>query len=91
MEQSPDEGAAMFGEAFEKLSTAIESEAMRSRITVHPFSTLLAGSARYLELGGVLTLTQKATLSGYAAEARYRFPGDPLIEAVQRRLDSLMF
>jgi hypothetical protein len=90
MEQVQDERVATFGEAFEKLSKAIENEAIRSRISVHPFTTLLAGAARYLEIGGTLTLAQRATLLGYTAEARSRFPGDPQVEAAQRRLDSLM-
>lgn len=90
MEQKPDERAALFNEAFEKLSTAIDSEAMRSRITVHPFSTLFGGAARYLELGGALTQSQQTRLSGYSAEAQYRFHGDPGVEAAQRRLDTLM-
>jgi len=90
IEEAPEERGTLFDEAFLKLSKAIESEAIRSRITVHPFTTLLAGTARYLEIGGTLTLSQKATLSGYITEARRRFSGDPQVEAAQRRLDSLL-
>lgn len=90
MELVPEERDIAFGEAFEKLTIAIEHEVEHSRITVHPFSTLLTGASRYLELGGVLTPQQQNALSGYSNEARYRFAGDHMIAAAQRRLDGLM-
>jgi hypothetical protein len=90
MESGPSERASVFGEAFETLSDAIESAVKLSRISVHPFGTLLAGAARYLELGGELTAEQRAMLDGYRAEARFQFSGDPLIEAALRRLDADM-
>lgn len=90
MEVVPEERDVMFAEAFERLTTAIEQEVVHSRVTVHPFSTLLSGASRYLELGGSLSLRQKSALNGYSGEARYRFAGDQLIAAAQRRLDALM-
>lgn len=90
MEVVPEERDNMFAEAFEKLTAAIEREVVHSRITVHPFSTLLSGASRYLELGGTLTMRQQSALNDYSNEARYRFAGDQLIAAAQRRLDALM-
>ena len=90
MELVPEERDITFGEAFENLTIAIEQEVEHSRITVHPFLTLLSGASRYLEIGGVLTLQQQSMLSGYSNEARYRFPQDHLIAAAQRRIDGLM-
>jgi hypothetical protein len=90
MEDRPQERTTMFGEALETLSGAIENEVTRSRITVHPFTTLLAGTARYLEIGGTLTTDQKALLDGYRAEARSRFAGDTQIESSLRRLDAIV-
>jgi len=90
MEVIPEERDAMFAEAFDKLTIAIEQEVEHSRISVHPFSTLLTGASRYLELGGKLTQRQQNAFGGYANEARYRFTDDPMIAAAQRRLDGLM-
>ncbi|HEX3354417.1 MAG TPA: hypothetical protein VHS34_16475 [Terriglobales bacterium] len=90
MELVPEEREIMFREAFEKLTIAIEQEVEHSRITVYPFATLLTGASRYLELGGVLTPRQQDKLSGYSAEARYRFADDHNSAAAQRRLDGLM-
>jgi hypothetical protein len=87
MDENPAERATYFDEAFETLSNAIENEVSRSRISVHPFSTLLIGAARFLESGGSLKTDQRAALTGYRVEARSRFPGDPLVEAALRRLD----
>ncbi len=78
----------LYGEALATLSAAIESEARRSRITVHPFATLLSGTARYCELGGVLTASQRERIDSYYAEAQARFGGDAMIDAVLRRLDA---
>jgi hypothetical protein len=78
----------VFDEALETLSDAIESAVQRSRISVHPFGTLLKGAARYIEIGGVLSSEQRAALNEYRAEARSRFPGDSMIEEALRRLDA---
>ena len=55
MEASADERTFYFDEAFDALAAAIRGELERSRISVHPFSTLLYGAARYLELGRPLS------------------------------------
>jgi hypothetical protein len=90
MEERPPERRSLFDEAFETLSSAIESAVMLSRVSVHPFGSLLAGVARYLELGGALALQQRQTLDRYRADARSRFSGDPLMAAALRRLDSVL-
>jgi len=90
MEVAPAEMHRVYAEAFEKLSAAIETEARRSRITVHPFSTLLSGTARYCDLGGELTPDQRYRIDEYAAEARTRFRTDALIHAALRRLDNAL-
>lgn len=89
MEADPAKLGSLYSEAFEKLTQAIETEFRRSRITVHPFYTLLNGTALYLELGGELTVNQHREIEGYVTEARHRFAGDSLIEAAVHRLDIL--
>lgn len=90
MEERAQERPSLFDEAFETLSSAIESAVMLSRISVHPFASLLSGVARYVELGGNLTTHQRGTLDRYRADARTRFSGDSLMEAALHRLDALM-
>lgn len=90
MEKAPGAVEGVYGEAFETLSAAIELEARRSRITVHPFATLLSGTARYCERGGVLTANQRARIDCYYAEAQALFARDAMIDAVLRRLDTAL-
>lgn len=90
MEVAPGGKEGLYGEAFESLSAAIESEARRLRITVHPFATLLSGTARYCEFGGVLTAHQRERIDGYAGDAETRFGRDVLIGAALRRLDAAL-
>ncbi len=80
----------LFGEAFDLLSDAIESEALHSRTTIHPFTTLFSGAARFLETGGTLTERQAGRLSTYTAEAAYNFRHDRQIDAIIRKLDGLI-
>ena len=77
----------IYAEAFRMLTAAIEKEAKRSRIRVHPFATLLSGTARYCELGGVLSSDQRSKMQAYASEARERFIGDSLMTNALRRLE----
>lgn len=91
MEQlDPGAQKSVFDEAFEKLTNAIEREGYRSRITVHPFTTLLGGTARYVELGGLLAPAQKERLNAHMGDAEYYFGRDPLVQKWLSRLDSLM-
>lgn len=90
MEASADERTFYFDEAFDALAAAIRGEAERSRISVHPFSTLLYGAARYLELGGPLSGDQRTRLNQHRSEARSRFSRDSLISEAVRRLDEMM-
>jgi hypothetical protein len=90
MENESEERASLFDEAFETLSNAIESAVKMSRISVHPFASLLSGVGRYVELGGKLTTHQRVTADRYRAEARSRFSGDALMGDVLNRLDALI-
>lgn len=89
MEANPAESAGTFGEAFDRLSAAITSDAARSRISVHPYATLITGAARYLELDGVLTSDQRNRLSGFVTEARNLFGNDMLVYSALERLNDL--
>ena len=90
MENESSGRAPLFDEAFETLSSAIENAVTLSRISVHPFGSLLSGVSRYLELGGTLTTHQRLSTDRFRAEARSRFSGDALIGEVLNRLDTLM-
>ena len=81
--------AGVFADAFSVLSQAISMEADNTRVTIHPFSTLLIGTSKFLEEGGSLTLEQHDAIRGYAADARYRYGEDVGVAAAIRRLDSL--
>jgi len=87
MELTSGDKEDAFREAFDKLTAAIDSEAKRSRITVHPFTVPFSGTARYLELGGQLTAEQHSKIAGYLTEARYRFSGEAVMATTLRRLD----
>jgi hypothetical protein len=86
MERSKTERKSSFDEALMKLCDAIESAAQRSRISVHPFSVMIAGTARYLELGGVISSTQTELITSYAVEAKSLFGGNSVIVSALRRL-----
>ena len=87
MEAAQGNRRDLFNEAFSVLSEAINMEAQYWRITVHPFSIMFNGVARYLELGGVLTKDQRIRITNYVQDATYRFRGDSLIENLVQRLD----
>ena len=90
MEATPADRNSTFDQVFERLTDAIELEAERSRITVYPFATLFAGTARYIELGGALTAMQNSKITSYAIEARSRFPHYGLISDALDRLENLL-
>ncbi len=90
MEQDTSERSAVFGEAFEQLSAAIRSEASRSRISVHPYSTLLDGAARFIELGGTLSTQQRSSIAEVLISASQAFPSDKQLETVRKRLNALL-
>jgi hypothetical protein len=90
MENSPQERERLFREALDVLCEAIDAEAQRYRVTVHPYAVLLAGTSRFLELGGSLSSEQRRRVTECEGEAQYRFSGDPLVEAATRRLDGLL-
>ena len=86
---SQGERATIFAEAFSVLSRAMAIEVDNARVTIHPFSNLLTGTARFLERGDSLTMEQHDAISRYVAEARYRYGGDAGVAAAVARLDSL--
>lgn len=79
-----------YSEAVTHLIKAIEREYRRSRISIHPYATLLSGTSKYLELGGVLTPEQDNKIESYLEEARIRFSGDAQMNNVIERLDGLL-
>lgn len=85
MEATPSRRDLIFAEAFDVLCQAIDAEAKRSRITVHPFCTLLHGAARFREAGGELTQKQRRLLDVHVNVARSRFRADPQVVSVLQR------
>ena len=83
-----DERESLFEEATYNLSEAIKKEHRRSRITIHPFMSLLSGVARWLKRGGTLTPTQFERMTDNKAHAMRRFSSDPDLRAVVERLDA---
>ncbi len=90
MEREPAGRVGIFSEAFDKLARAIAVEESRSRITVHPYSTLFSGAARFLELGETLDSTQQAELRQHATDARRYFGNDPILRVALNRLDTIL-
>jgi hypothetical protein len=90
MESEPTSRATLFGEAFDHLTRAIEIEAQRTRTTVHPFATLLGGVAKYVQLGGALTLQQRENTGQFVTEANDLFPDDPYLDVILRNLETVL-
>jgi hypothetical protein len=90
MEREPTAREATFEEAIATLAKAIRIEAGRSRVTVHPYFTLLSGAARFVELGGVLTASQRTQVLGHIANSRHVFPLDSQLSLVRDRLESML-
>jgi hypothetical protein len=76
-----------YAEAIEILREAIELERQKSRVSVHPFMSLISGTTRYLELGGSLSERQFQLVERYCNEAETRFRPDPQLERHLRALD----
>ena len=87
---SQGERANVFAEAFSVLGRALAMEVENARVTIHPFSTLLTGTSRFLVERGSLTLEQYDAIRGYMADARYRYGEDKGVAAAVERLDRLM-
>jgi hypothetical protein len=90
MEGSVPDRESSFGEAMQRLIRAIEGEETRGRISLHPFLTLFVGAAKYVELGGHLSVDQQTSLQALLIQAPSRFGGDPAVENARVRLDELM-
>lgn len=88
--EDPAERESAFGEAFDILCAAINFEGIHSRITVHPYTSLITGTARYLELGGVLTSDQRHKISGFQREARNLFADDVHINKALHKLENYL-
>ena len=82
--------ASVFGDAFSVLSRAISMEEDNARVTIHPFSTLMIGTSKFLEDGGSLTLEQHDAIRRYVDEARLRYGEDLRVAMAIKRIDSLM-
>lgn len=87
MEIKPDIRDTAFHEAFDRLQSAIRSEADSARVTLHPFLTLFTGTSRYIDLGGTILTSELSPLRTYLLDAPTRFRGDPMIENARIRLD----
>ena len=91
MEKIEVDRESIFLEALDVLSDAIRIEAYGSRITVHPFSVLFDGVARYLKLGGRdLSLHQMERIRNYMLEAESSFKHDAGMTNAINRLDMLL-
>ena len=87
MEIEPNLRDAAFHEGFDRLQSAIRSEADSARVTLHPFLTLFTGTSRYIDLGGTILNSELSSIRAYLLEAPTRFRGDPMIENARMRLD----
>ncbi|MGR9463231.1 hypothetical protein [Rhizobium leguminosarum] len=81
--------SSSFNEAFERLSAAIEREALWSRRAIQPFLTLFRGVDRYLENGGALDGHQRDTLRDLLGVADHRFSKEnevvEIVASIRRR------
>jgi hypothetical protein len=76
MEEIPERLDAAYYEAFGKLIQAIEIEHSWTRTAIQPFAVLVAGTIKYLELGGVLKESTRNMIKEYSGEAAYKFKYD---------------
>jgi hypothetical protein len=90
MTSSPSLLTAYFTEAFETLSEAINSEYKQSRVTIHPYFTLFAGAARFLEQGGSLTREQRARLLLHLSSSEREFPHDPILRSHEQQVKQFL-
>jgi hypothetical protein len=90
MDSSRRNCSEIYNESYEFLTEAIEWESINSRISIHPYSTLLMGTIRYLELGGELNERQREKVDIYAENARRRYSRDPVIMNYLSKLDYLL-
>lgn len=82
--------SATFAEAFGYLLRAIQHEAANARISVHPFMTLMGGTATFLRRGGRLSEQQRQSLVTHLNNARHRFRNDPRMASAVTELDQLL-
>jgi hypothetical protein len=77
---------SIFQEALVYLTQAIQREEWRSRITVHPYNTVLTGAIRFFELGEIPSAKQKQDMMTLAQNAIFAFPKDVQIRTLHQRL-----
>ncbi len=90
MERDAGGRAGIFAEAMNTLSMAIQKEEYKTRITIHPYSTLFAGTVRYVELGETLSMAQRTAIKKHAKDARDIFGRDSTLVATLNRLDGML-
>jgi hypothetical protein len=90
MGNSPSSLTTYFTEAFATLSEAINSEARQSRVTIHPYFTLFAGTARFLERGGSLSGDQRATLLQHLSASVKAFPHDTALRSHEQQVKQVL-
>lgn len=90
MEAVPSKRDDSYKEALKHLINAIEREYKYSRVTIHPYTALLSGTTKYLELGGTLIADQSVSVGRYVSEAKIRFGGDPQLDGAIERLEQLL-
>ncbi len=81
---------ADFSEAFDVLTRAIRSEVHRSRVTIHPYSTLFAGIVRYMELEGPINGPMRQRIEQLMADAQDEFYRDAQLRDQIARVDMLL-
>lgn len=79
-----------FGEAFDRLDTAIQLERDWGRVAVQPFIVLFRGTSYFLETSGELTGTQARRIAELLDEADQRFRRDTEVQAVISALRPLL-
>ena len=90
MENATSSRDDCYAEAAACLNDAIDREHRFSRITIHPYMTLFAGTAKYLELGGRLTKKDKDRMDKHLDEAKFEFFGDLQLDSTIARLEHVL-
>ena len=79
MDSSGRPRADVYSEAHDILTRAIKIEGFRSRITIHPFSTLLSGTLKFITSGGKPTPSQVNNVRDLCIGATRLFKEDKII------------
>ena len=82
-----EERHSLCEEAVYSLNSAIEKEKARSRVTIHPFMSLVTGATKWLASGESLTPLQSETVVRNKEAAKRRFASDATLMAAIARLE----